>query len=194
MEKTQKRKITVDIAGLPLTLITDECDSFVDAVVSQVNERMASASHSIRSSSRMDAALLCAIDACGEKLRADKRIRNLEAQISLYEVDLRTAREELAALQKKLDAATGKTDADTDAEPENAPAKDGFARLSDMLRSSGDSDEGAQDKIQLLERYLDSRKSGEDGGMTRDEKIRYIESLLRSSDPATDSGNPGDAK
>ena len=53
MEKTQKRKITVDIAGLPLTLITDECDSFVDAVVSQVNERMASASHSIRSSSRM---------------------------------------------------------------------------------------------------------------------------------------------
>ena len=34
MEKTQKRKITVDIAGLSLTLITDECDSFVDAVVS----------------------------------------------------------------------------------------------------------------------------------------------------------------
>ena len=190
MEKTQKRKITVDIAGLPLTLITDECDSFVDAVVSQVNERMASASHSIRSSSRMDAALLCAIDACGEKLRADKRIRNLEAQISLYEVDLRTAREELAEVQKKLDAATGKTDADTDAEPENAPAKDGFARLSDMLRSSGDSD-GAQDKIQLLERYLDSRRNGEDGGMSRDEKIRYIESLLRASDA---DGKPGDAQ
>lgn len=193
MEKTQKRKITVDIAGLTLTLITDECDSFVDAVVAMVNERMASASHTIRSSSRMDAALLCAIDACGEKLRAEKRIRNLEAQISLYEVDLRTAREELAAVQKKLDEATGKTVQDVTTQEVEQP-KDGFARLSDMLRSSGDSDEGAQDKIQLLERYLDSRKSGEDGGMTRDEKIRYIESLLRSSDPATDSGNPGDAK
>lgn len=193
MEKTQKRKITVDIAGLTLTLITDECDSFVDAVVAMVNERMASASHTIRSSSRMDAALLCAIDACGEKLRAEKRIRNLEAQISLYEVDLRTAREELAAVQKKLDEATGKTAQDATTQEVEQP-KDGFARLSDMLRSSGDSDEGAQDKIQLLERYLDSRKSGEDGGMTRDEKIRYIESLLRSSDPATDSGNPGDAK
>ena len=193
MEKTQKRKITVDIAGLTLTLITDECDSFVDAVVAMVNERMASASHTIRSSSRMDAALLCAIDACGEKLRAEKRIRNLEAQISLYEVDLRTAREELAAVQKKLDEATGKTVQDVTTQEVEQP-KDGFARLSDMLRSSGDSDEGAQDKIQLLERYLDSRKSGEAGGMTRDEKIRYIESLLRSSDPTTDSGNPGDAK
>lgn len=186
MEKMQKRKITVDIAGLTLTLITDESDSFVDAVVSQVNERMAAASHSIRSSSRMDAALLCAIDAYGEKLRADKRIRNLEAQISLYEVDLRTAREELAAVQKKLDEATGKTAAEN--EPEAAPAKDGFTRLSDMLRSSGDSD-GAEDKIQLLERYLDSRKNGEDGGMSREEKIRYIESLLRSSDTAGDSGD-----
>lgn len=193
MEKTQKRKITVDIAGLTLTLITDECDSFVDAVVAMVNERMASASHTIRSSSRMDAALLCAIDACGEKLRAEKRIRNLEAQISLYEVDLRTVREELAAVQKKLDEATGKTVQDVTTQEVEQP-KDGFARLSDMLRSSGDSDEGAQDKIQLLERYLDSRKSGEDGGMTRDEKIRYIESLLRSSDPTTDIGNPGDAK
>lgn len=193
MEKTQKRKITVDIAGLTLTLITDECDSFVDAVVAMVNERMASASHTIRSSSRMDAALLCAIDACGEKLRAEKRIRNLEAQISLYEVDLRTVREELAAVQKKLDEATGKTVQDATTQEVEQP-KDGFARLSDMLRSSGDSDEGAQDKIQLLERYLDSRKSGEDGGMTRDEKIRYIESLLRSSDPTTESGNPGDAK
>lgn len=179
MEKTQKRKITVDIAGVTLTLITDECDSFVDAVVSQVNERMASASHSIRSSSRMDAALLCAIDACGEKLRAEKRIRNLEAQISLYEVDLRTAREELAAARKALDAAEGKSDTDETAAP--AETKDGFARLSDMLRSSGEG-EGAEDKIQLLEKYLDSRKNGENGGMSREEKIRYIESLLRSSD------------
>ncbi len=187
MEKTQKRKITVDIAGLSLTLITDECDSFVDTVVSQVNERMAAASHSIRSSSRMDAALLCAIDAYGEKLRADKRIRNLEAQISLYEVDLRTAREELAAVQKKLDEATGKTAAPIENTAETAPTKDGFARLSDMLRSSGDGD-GAEDKIQLLEKYLDSRKNGEDGGMSRDEKIRYIESLLRASDTDGASG------
>ncbi len=194
MEKSQKRKITVDIAGLTLTLITDECDSFVDAVVAQVNERMASASHSIRSSSRMDAALLCAIDACSEKLHAEKRIRNLEAQISLYEVDLRTAREELADVRKKLDEATGKTAQDaSEKEPEPEQPKDGFARLSDMLRSSGDG-EGAEDKIQLLERYLDSRKSGADGGMSRDEKIRYIESLLRSSDPGPDSGDPGDAK
>lgn len=181
MEKTQKRKITVDIAGVPLTLITDESDSFVDAVVAQVNERMAVAPHTIRSSSRMDAALLCALDACGDKLHAEKRVRNLEAQIAIYEADLRTAREELAAVQKKLAEAEGKpASADASTEETHESAEDGFTRLSDMLRSSGEG-AAAESKIQLLERYLDSKKNGEDGGMSREEKIRYIESLLRAS-------------
>lgn len=168
MEQKTKRKITVEIAGVNLTLVTDENGVFVDSVVAQVNERMESIlAGSLRTGTcTMDAALLCAIDSVGERLKAEKRIRNLEAQLSLYEVNVRNLTEELEKLRGQP-------------EEEKTEEGDGFERLSQTLRAgSGDS---AEDKIKTLERYLDSKKNGQDGGMTREEKIRYIESLLRSN-------------
>lgn len=169
MEQNTKRKIAVEIAGVSLTLVTDENGAFVDNVVAQVNERMeAILAGGIRTgTSTLDAALLCAIDSVGERLKAEKRMRNLEAQLSLYEVNVRNLKEELEQYR-------------------NAPAEeekkdtDGFERLSQTLRAGGG--DSADDKIKTLERYLDSKKSGQNGGMTREEKIRYIESLLRGNE------------
>jgi len=169
MEQNTKRKIAVEIAGVNLTLVTDENGAFVDNVVAQVNERMeAILAGGIRTgTSTLDAALLCAIDSVGERLKAEKRMRNLEAQLSLYEVNVRNLKEELEQYR-------------------NAPAEevkkdtDGFERLSQTLRAGGG--DSADDKIKTLERYLDSKKSGQNGGMTREEKIRYIESLLRGNE------------
>ena len=168
MEQTTKRKITVEIAGVNLTLVTDENSVFVDSVVAQVNERMeAILAGSLRTGTcTMDAALLCAIDSIGERLKAEKRIRNLEAQLSLYEVNVRNLTEELEKLRSQP-------------AEEKKEESDGFERLSQTLRAGGG--DSAEDKIKTLERYLDSKKSGQDGGMTREEKIRYIESLLRSN-------------
>ncbi|MBQ7921352.1 MAG: cell division protein ZapA [Clostridia bacterium] len=170
----QKRKITVNIAGTNLTLITDESDAFVEAVVAMVNEQMnATKSYTVRSMPPINAALLCAIDACGERLKAEKRIRNLEAQASLYEVTIKNLKEELAACKGK----------ENTAEEPAAAADDGFTRLSDMLRNSGVGAEEAEDKVKLLEKYLESRKTpGAGDTRTREEKIRYIESLLRGND------------
>jgi hypothetical protein len=168
MEQKTKRKITVEIAGVNLTLVTDENSVFVDSVVAQVNERMeAILAGSLRTGTcTMDAALLCAIDSVGERLKAEKRIRNLEAQLSLYEVNVRNLTEELEKLRSQP-------------AEEKKEESDGFERLSQTLRAGGG--DSAEDKIRTLERYLDSKKSGQDGGMTREEKIRYIESLLRSN-------------
>jgi len=175
MEQKKKRKITVTIAGVTLTLITDESDSFVDAVVGHVHGQMRSIlAGTVRTgSSTLDAALLCAIDAAGERMKAEKRIRNLEAQLSLYEVNVRRLNEELEALQKEKGVPSTKT----------ASGKDSFARLSEALRAKGDGST-PEDKVKTLEKYLESKKNplgGSDDGqeMTREEKIRYIESLLR---------------
>ena len=169
MEQNTKRKIAVEIAGVSLTLVTDENGAFVDNVVAQVNEKMeAILAGGIRTgTSTLDAALLCAIDSVGERLKAEKRMRNLEAQLSLYEVNVRNLKEELEKLQQ------------TPAEEEKKDT-DGFERLSQTLRAGGG--DSADDKIKTLERYLDSKKSGQNGGMTREEKIRYIESLLRGNE------------
>lgn len=167
MEQNIKRKITVEIAGVNLTLVTDENSSFVDSVVAQVNDRMESIlAGSLRTGiCTMDAALLCAIDSMGERLKAETRMRNLEAKLSLYEVNIRNLKEELDKLR-------------TPAEEEKEEG-DGFERLSQTLRAGGG--ESAEEKIRNLEKYLDSRKNGQDGSMTREEKIRYIESLLRGN-------------
>ena len=169
MEQNTKRKIAVEIAGVSLTLVTDENRAFVDNVVAQVNEKMeAILAGGIRTgTSTLDAALLCAIDSVGERLKAEKRMRNLEAQLSLYEVNVRNLKEELEKLQQ------------APAEEEKKDT-DGFERLSQTLRAGGG--DSADDKIKTLERYLDSKKSGQNGGMTREEKIRYIESLLRGNE------------
>ena len=169
MEQNTKRKIAVEIAGVSLTLVTDENGAFVDNVVAQVNERMeAILAGGIRTgTSTLDAALLCAIDSVGERLKAEKRMRNLEAQLSLYEVNVRNLKEELEQY-RNAPAAEEKKDTD------------GFERLSQTLRAGGG--DSADDKIKTLERYLDSKKSGQNGGMTREEKIRYIESLLRGNE------------
>ena len=102
MEQNTKRKIAVEIAGVSLTLVTDENGAFVDNVVAQVNEKMdAILAGGIRTgTSTLDAALLCAIDSVGERLKAEKRMRNLEAQLSLYEVNVRNLKEELEKLQQ----------------------------------------------------------------------------------------------
>ncbi|MBR6915991.1 MAG: cell division protein ZapA, partial [Clostridia bacterium] len=92
----EKRKIDVEIAGLKMSLVTDETESFVDSVVRRVNDFMNSLLQSSRNRTRLDAALLCALDFCSDKLTAEKRVRNLEAQISLYDVNLRKARAENA--------------------------------------------------------------------------------------------------
>ena len=168
-QQNAKRKIAVEIAGVSLTLVTDENGAFVDNVVSQVSEKMeAILAGGIRTgTSALDAALLCAIESVGERLKAEKRMRNLEAQLSLYEVNVRNLKEELEQYRN------------APAEEEK-PEADGFERLSQTLRAGGG--DSAEDKIKTLERYLDSKKNGQDGGMTREEKIRYIESLLRGNE------------
>ncbi len=169
MEQNTKRKMAVEIAGVNLTLVTDESDSFVETVVSQVSERMeAMLAGGIRTgTSTLDAALLCALDSVGERLKAEKRVRTLEAQIALYEANNRSLKEEVDTLRTA--PADGRTD-DTE---------ESFERLSQTLRAGAG--EEAEDKIKTLERYLDSKKAGVNGGKSRAEKIRYIESLLRGN-------------
>ena len=103
----EKRRIDVEIAGLKMSLVTDETESFVESVVRRVNDTMNSLLQSSKNRTRLDAALLCALDFCSDKLTAEKRVRNLEAQISLYDVNLRKARAENAELKAALEGAKG---------------------------------------------------------------------------------------
>ena len=203
MENNSKKKVMIKIAGAQLTLVTDESADFVDTVAEKVNERMMELTRNSYKVNRTDAALLCAVDFCGDKLRAEKKVRNLEAQISLYDVNMRRLREEIIVLKQKAGVPLDDTDIafakeleeerggeDSDTDSQTVVSEDGSAetsaegrldmkQLGEMLRSTGDNT--AEDKIRTLEKYLENRKKGEEEGQSREEKIKYIESLLRGN-------------
>ena len=150
----EKRKIEVDIAGLKMTLVTDEPEAFVDSVVRHMNESMTALLSSGKNRSRLDAAILCAMEFCSDKLTAEKRVRNLEAQISLYDVNLRKARNENAELRGAMEGPKEKTS------PKQKAA--------------------ASEQIKITEEIPAEEKKEAPARESREDKFRMIESLLRN--------------
>lgn len=175
MENNTKKRVSLSIAGNSLSLVTDEPVEFVQMIGKMLDERMTALTKNNFRISTTDAALLCAIEALGDKLKAERKVRSLEAQSDLYEVNLRNLREELAAA--KSDSAPSDSDeiiAHSEAET-----------ISASLKSSDNQPSSPEDKIRALEKYLENKKSADhqpDSAKSREEKIRYIESLLRSND------------
>ena len=170
-----KKRVSVDICGNSLTLITDESEDFVSLVAETLDSKMKSLTKNNFRISSLDAALLCAIDATGDRLKSEKRIRNLEAQLALYESNIAALREQLEALS---DSAS-----DTAAEPQSAPAETFGRELGEVSGAVSH-----EDKIKALEKYLENKKNtpSVSNAKTREEKIKYIESLLRGNGSGND--------
>ena len=170
--ENNKKKITVEIIGDSLTLITDESDEFVRDVAMRLNRRMSDLTRNNFRISKYDAALLCSLDAMGEKIKAEKRVRTLESQISVAQLEIAKLKEQLSAAQT--------------AQAQPAPAEDDKKAvdesLTKMIRAASDG-ETSEDRVRALENYLDSKKaeSSDTPAQTREDKIKYIESLLRGS-------------
>lgn len=177
--ENNKKKYNLEIAGMPLAIVTDEPASFVESIVVKLNERISEMTASSYRISTLDAALLCSIDYLGDKLKAEKRIRNLESQVSLYEDNIQRLREELDEVKTQLKTQVAE---ETVVEEDTAEVTNDMKKISDILRG-GKAGSSPEDKVRTLEKYLESKESGDSGeGQTRDEKIKYIESLLRGND------------
>lgn len=120
-----KERYNIEISGIQLTIVSDETEDFVNSIVARIDERVNDLVVRNKRCSKLDAALLCALDYCGEAVKAEKRIRNLEAQISLYDANIKRMREELSASQNvsaSVKSALGV--ADVKEESAGAPAAD----------------------------------------------------------------------
>ena len=104
--------------------------------------------------SQFDAAMLCAIDFCADKLSAEKKLRNLEAQVSLYEVNLRRLKNEVNSLKKKLAENGEVVPAEAAAEEDaDIPVIPDEQITIDEVISEGKSD-SRSDKIRMIESLL----------------------------------------
>lgn len=100
----EKKRYEIEVAGVQLAIISDENEEFVLRTVETLDKEIREITAATKRSSNLDAAILCALGYYSDKVKAEKRARNLEAQISLYDANLRRFREENIALREKLDA------------------------------------------------------------------------------------------
>lgn len=130
MENNTKKRYSVTVAGVPLTLITDESEEFLNKLADSLSAQINAITNRTFCVSKLDAAILCALDAMGEGDKAAAKVRTLEAQISVLQMDLQSLREELDGMRDG-----------------NAPSKP----IPDNRTS--------EEKVRDLEKFLDSKFS-----------------------------------
>ena len=173
-----KEHYNIEISDIQLTIVSDEPEDFVNSTVAKINERVNDLIVRNKRCSKLDAALLCALDYCGEFAKAERRIRNLEAQISLYDANLKRMREEVAA--KSSDA------------PDTVKSALGVDDNSnEETGSAAESAEPGADEVAAPK----SEKADKPRGDARDDMINMLDTPVQSEDePAKNEAKDESAK
>ncbi|MBQ7827540.1 MAG: cell division protein ZapA [Clostridia bacterium] len=84
-----KQSYNIELAGVNLNIVTEDGADFVKDTVAEVEASVQNMLRVGKNFSKLDAALLSALDYCGEFRKAEAKIRNLEAQIEILEAGRR---------------------------------------------------------------------------------------------------------
>ena len=98
-----KQKYTITVADVEMNVISDESAEAVEALVGIVDRKMREISLMSKRCSKSEAALLCALDYCSERIKSQRKLKALEAKLSMTEATL----EEVLAENEELKAQIG---------------------------------------------------------------------------------------
>lgn len=195
-----KRKYCIEIADIQLTILSDESEEFVRDTVKILDTQIRDLTVQNKRCAKIDAAILCALDSLGEKIKLEKKLRNLQAQIDLYEANLRRLRTETgAAPSTPVQAEEKAAEAAVPAETEKAEEKPEKPEKAEKPKKAEDKPAPKAKKpaakpaaVQQLsvEENTETPKAEEPAadapkGGVRDDKLKQIESLLRRRSEAS---------
>ncbi len=97
-----KKKFTITIADTEMNIITDESPEFVDEIVGILDRKIREINTASRRCSRNEAALLCALDYCSDKIKMQRRVRGFDAEMALKNAQINHLMAENEKLRQKL--------------------------------------------------------------------------------------------
>lgn len=97
-----KQKISVEIAGVKLTIVTEEGEEYVKRIAEKVDADVRQMMRSQRNCSLIEAALFMAMTYSSQGGEDSMKVKNLETQIALYQANLNRMRKENEELRTQL--------------------------------------------------------------------------------------------
>ncbi len=199
----EKKRYDLEIADVEMAIISDEREEFVMRLANELDSSIRYLLRHNKRCSKLDAAILCALDYSSDKMKAEKRVRNLEAQVALYDANIRRLREEVARLKgetyvgpavakdepvdedvEDLKAIDGAEEAveEAPAAPEKTEEKAEIAvQLGIEEVAPAPAEEKRSDTFRRLDELITRRAiEGDKPETEREQKLRQIENLLRN--------------
>ena len=99
-----RQKYTITVADIEMNVISDESPEAVEALVGLVDRKMREICEKSRSCSKSEAALLCALDYCSERIKLQRKLKSLETKLAMTEATLEEVLAENEEMRKELDA------------------------------------------------------------------------------------------
>lgn len=174
-----KKKYDVTIAGVEMSILSDEREEFVQRLVENLDAEISAVTSQNKRCSTLDAAILVALDSNSERIKSEKRVRNLEAQIALYDANLRRMREENIKLKSAL---LGKQNTDfklTADDKSDEDAAEDEKKKADETSQLTIETETAAEKSEAADESVDEAAEEKVAPEEKCDKLRQIESLLR---------------
>ena len=97
-----KQKYTITISDVSLNVVCEESPEAVEALVGIVDRHMREISAKSRRCSKTEAALLCALDFCADKMKMQRKTKKLESLVAQQSIEIEDLHGEIESLKAKL--------------------------------------------------------------------------------------------
>ena len=98
-----KQKYTISVADMQINVLTEESQESVDYIVGIIDRRMRDIALKSKKCNRNEAAILCALDFCADKIALKKALEELEDTLEEKDEQYEHACEKLELIQKNCE-------------------------------------------------------------------------------------------